>query len=113
MNIKLPTFEECHEIEREDRTPLEAFVWEHEPSDQVSLDEFRKLLGAVIEAERAQLKDARELLAKVRYDSPIVDCRSFHHRPKDRDHPFCECAPAKRWADAMNAIAEYLAKEPR
>ena len=71
MNIKLPTFEECNAIEREDRTPLEAFVWQHEPSNQVSLDEFRKLLGAVIEAERAQVETLREALTNVTRIGPL------------------------------------------
>ena len=75
MNIKLPTFEECHEIEREDRTPLEAFVWEHEPSDQVSLDEFRKLLGAVIEAERARVESMQH----------VVNCASIFAGLPDMD----------------------------
>ena len=85
----LPTFEECNAIEREDRTPLEAFVWEHEPSDQVSLDEFRKLLGAVIEAERAQVETFRKDAERYRW------MRTFAGRddefpilvnPKNPDH---------------------------
>lgn len=68
QDIEIPTWEYCSEKKKEDRTPLEQFIYENEPAGKEGTNIFRKRLKEVVGYCRSLKQDAKQQQALKQID---------------------------------------------